>query len=46
MGWARVPVQFKAVVQSIVETQLENEHGLKQLLHHQSSPPEPCAVFC
>ena len=44
MGWARVHVQFKAVVQSIVEAQLENEHGLKQLLHHQSSPPQPCVL--
>ena len=46
MGWARVPVQFKAIVQSIVEAQLENEHCLKQLLHPQSSsPPAPCVLL-
>ena len=45
MGWARVPVQFKAIVQSIVEAQLENEHCLKQLLHPQSSSPQPCVLL-
>ena len=45
-SWARVPVQFKAIVQSIiVEAQLENEHCLKQLLHPQSSSPQPCVLL-